>query len=37
VPPRRFTPHWTVDEMSNVCFIVRDKNGQQELPRKINA
>ena len=29
MPPRRFTPPWTVDEMSNVCFIVRDKNGQQ--------
>ena len=26
---RRFPPPWTVDEMNNVCFIVRDKNGQQ--------
>ena len=26
---RRFPPPWTIDEMNNVCFIVRDKNGQQ--------
>jgi hypothetical protein len=26
---RRFPPPWTVDEMNDVCFIVRDKNGQQ--------
>ena len=26
---RRFPPPWTVDEMNNVCFIVRDQNGQQ--------
>ena len=32
--PRRFPPLWTIDEMNNACFIVRDKNGQQELPRK---
>ena len=35
--PRRFPPLWTIDEMNNACFIVRDKNGQQELPRKIDA
>jgi hypothetical protein len=27
--PRRFPPPWTIDEMNDVCFIVRDKNGQQ--------
>ena len=27
--PRRFPPPWTIDEMNNACFIVRDKNGQQ--------
>jgi hypothetical protein len=26
---RRFPPPRTVDEMNDVCFIVRDKNGQQ--------
>jgi hypothetical protein len=25
---RRFPPPWTVDEMNDSCFIVRDKNGQ---------
>ena len=25
---RRFPPPWTIDEMNNACFIVRDKNGQ---------
>ena len=29
MPPRRFPPPWTVDEMNNACFIVRDTNGQQ--------
>lgn len=29
VPPRRFPPPWTIDEMNGVCLIVRDKNGQQ--------
>jgi hypothetical protein len=29
MPPRRFPPPWTVDEMNDVCFIVRDKNGQR--------
>ena len=27
--PRRFPPPWTIDEMNDVCLIVRDKNGQQ--------
>jgi hypothetical protein len=26
---RRFPPPLTIDEMNDVCFIVRDKNGQQ--------
>ena len=25
---RRFPPPWTLEEMNNACFIVRDKNGQ---------
>ena len=25
---RRFPPPWSVEEMNNACFIVRDKNGQ---------
>ena len=29
MPPRRFPPPWTIDEMNNACFIVRDKNGQR--------
>ena len=29
MPQRRFPPPWTIDEMNNACFIVRDKNGQQ--------
>jgi hypothetical protein len=24
---RRFPPPWSVDEMNNACFIVRDRNG----------
>jgi hypothetical protein len=24
----RFPPPWTLDEMNDTCFIVRDKNGQ---------
>ena len=24
---RRFPPPWSVDEMNDACFIVRDKNG----------
>jgi hypothetical protein len=27
MPARRFPPPWSVDEMNNACFIVRDKNG----------
>jgi hypothetical protein len=24
----RFPPPWTIDEMNDACFIVKDKNGQ---------
>jgi hypothetical protein len=27
MPPRRFPPPWTVEELS-ACFVVRDANGQ---------
>ena len=27
--PRRFPPPWTIEDMNDACFIVRDKNGQQ--------
>jgi hypothetical protein len=26
---RRFPPPWTIKEMNDACFIVRDKNGQK--------
>jgi hypothetical protein len=29
MPPRRFPPPWTIEEYNDVCFIVRDKNGQR--------
>ena len=29
MPRRRFPPPWTIEEMNDACFIVRDKNGQQ--------
>ena len=25
---RRFPPPWSVEEMNDACFIVRDRNGQ---------
>jgi site-specific DNA recombinase len=25
---RRFPPPWSVEEMNDACFIIRDKNGQ---------
>jgi hypothetical protein len=28
VSTRRFSPPWTIDEMNDVCFIGRDRNGQ---------
>jgi hypothetical protein len=24
---RRFAPPWTIDEIKDVCFIIRDKTG----------
>jgi hypothetical protein len=26
---RRFPPPWTVEELNDACFVVRDANGQQ--------
>jgi hypothetical protein len=26
---RRFPPPWSIDELNDACFIVRDSNGQQ--------
>jgi hypothetical protein len=28
VPARRFTPPWTIDEMNNMCFVIRTAGGQ---------
>ena len=28
MPQRRFPPPWTVEEMNDACFVVRDKNRQ---------
>jgi hypothetical protein len=28
LPPRRFPPPWTVEELS-ACFVVKDSNGQK--------
>jgi endo-1,4-beta-D-glucanase Y len=27
-PARRFPPPWTVEELNDACFVVRDHNGQ---------
>jgi len=29
MPARRFPPPWSVDEMNDACFIVRDANGRR--------
>jgi hypothetical protein len=29
MPARRFPPPWTVEELNDACFVVRDNNGQQ--------
>ena len=29
MPSRRFSPPWSVDELNDACFVVRDANGQQ--------
>jgi hypothetical protein len=26
---RRFPPPWSVEELNDACFVVRDNNGQQ--------
>jgi hypothetical protein len=26
---RRFPPPWTIEELNDACFVVRDANGQQ--------
>ncbi len=28
VPARRFPPPWSIDEVNDACFIVRDAGGQ---------
>jgi hypothetical protein len=28
MPARRFPPPWTVEELNDACFVVRDNNGQ---------
>jgi len=35
-PRRRFPPPWTIEELDDACFIVKDSNGQKlpELLRK---
>ena len=27
--PRRFPPPWSIEELNEACFVVRDTNGQQ--------
>ena len=27
--PRRFPPPWSIEELNNACFIVRDHDGQR--------
>ena len=29
MPERRFPPPWSIEELNDACFIVRDSNGQQ--------
>src|SRR5215469_2225496 len=29
MPRRRFPPPWSIEELNDACFIVRDANGQQ--------
>jgi hypothetical protein len=26
--PRRFPPPWTIEELNNACFVVKDASGQ---------
>jgi len=29
MPARRFPPPWSIEELNDACFVVRDTNGQQ--------
>jgi hypothetical protein len=29
LPPRRFPPPWSIEELNDACFVVRDHNGQE--------
>jgi hypothetical protein len=29
MPPRRFPPPWSIDELNDACFVVHDADGQQ--------
>jgi hypothetical protein len=29
MPPRRFPPPWSIEELNDACFVVRDAHGQQ--------
>ena len=29
MPARRFPPPWSIEELNDACFIVKDSNGQQ--------
>jgi hypothetical protein len=29
MPERRFPPPWSLEELNDACFVVRDSNGQQ--------
>jgi hypothetical protein len=42
--PRRFPPPWTIEELNDVCFVVKDSGGQklgyfyfEEEPRRRSA
>jgi hypothetical protein len=28
-PARRFPPPWSIEELNDACFVVKDSNGQQ--------
>jgi len=29
MPARRFPPPWSIEELNDACFVVRDRDGQQ--------
>ena len=29
MPARRFPPPWSIEELNDACFVVKDSNGQQ--------